>query len=266
MTDGVGRTLRKARTERGIELGEIEGATKIRVKFLRAMEEDRWEELPAPVYARSFLSTYARFLDLDDAALVEEYKRTAEGGDQVEPVPSGVIHPGGRKRSRSIFTRARSTKPVAIVLAGLVGAVVLGVLIVSLLGTDDGREVADRGGRPAGSSALTTKDIETGAAPSSRAPSAQASEVSLELRPTGTVWVCLVDGDRRVLVGETLTADEVRGPFDSRAFEVTFGNGSVEMTVDGRPTAIPPVPNPLGYRISSSGVRKLDPSAQPSCG
>ena len=73
MAPRVGQVLREARSERGIKLSEVERVTKIREKFLLAMEEERWEALPAPVYARSFLSAYARFLGLDDherAALV----------------------------------------------------------------------------------------------------------------------------------------------------------------------------------------------------
>ena len=90
--------------------------------------------------------------------------------------------------------------------------------------------------------------------------------MSLELRSTGSVWVCIVnDEDIAPVDGETLSANEVRGPFDSRAFEVTLGNGSVEMTVDGEPAEIPPVAEPLGYRITPSGVRELDPSSRPTC-
>jgi hypothetical protein len=46
---------------------------------------------------------------------------------------------------------------------------------------------------------------------------------------------------------------------------VTFGNGSVEMTVDGQPARIPQAAEPVGYRITSSGVRRLDASSQPTC-
>jgi len=257
MAPRVGQALREARTERGIELSEVERVTKIRIKFLRAMEEERWEALPAPVYARSFLSTYARFLGLDDKALVDQYRRTAEGADRVEPIPHQVVQPGIRRRGRSI-------KPIAVLFAGLVAAVVLGLVIVGSLGdSDDGGETADqRGGRATGS-VTTTGETQ---APAGQPPTAEASEVSLELRSTGAVWVCLVDDEGRAPVnGETLTAGEVRGSFVSRAFEVTLGNGSVEMTVDGEPAEIPPVAEPLGYRITPSGVRELDPSSQPTC-
>ena len=260
MAPQVGKALREARTERGIELSEVERVTYIRIRFLRAMEEDRWEALPAPAYARGFLSAYARYLGLDDQALLDEYRRTAEGADRAEPIPYSVLQPGVLRRNRSI-------KPVAMLFTGL-AVVVLGLVIVgSLGGSDNGGDVADqRGGSAVGSAETTTTTGETPVAPTGQLPTAQASEVSLELRSTGTVWVCLVDDEDRAPVnGETLTADEVRGPFDSRAFEVTFGNGSVEMTVDGEPAAIPPVAEPLGYRITPSGVRELDPSSQPTC-
>jgi cytoskeleton protein RodZ len=253
MAPKVGQVLREARIERGIELSEVERVTYIRVKFLRAMEEDRWEALPAPAYARGFLSTYARFLDLDDQALLDQYGRTAEGADRAEPIPHTVVQPGAS-------TRRRPIKPAATMLTGLVVAVVLGLVIVgSLGGSDNGGDAADRrGGTEAGSASTNTGTGET--------PSVQASVVSVELRSTGTVWVCLVDDEDRAPVnGETLTANELRGPFESRAFEVTLGNGFVEITVDGEPTEIPPVAEPLGYRITPSGVRELDPSSQPTC-
>ena len=253
MAPRVGQVLREARIERGIELSEVERVTYIRVKFLSAMEEDRWDALPAPAYARGFLSTYARFLGLDDRALLDQYGRTTEGADRAEPIPPTVLEPGASARRRSI-------KPIARLLTGLGAAAVLGLVIVgSLGGSDDGGDPADRrGGTAAGSATPNTTTGET--------PGAQSSVVSLELRSTGTVWVCLVDDEDRAPVnGETLIANEVRGPFDSRAFEVTLGNGSVEMTVDGEPAEIPPVAEPLGYRITPSGVRELDPSSRPTC-
>jgi helix-turn-helix protein/uncharacterized protein DUF4115 len=251
MAPQVGQVLRKARTERGIELVEVERVTYIRIKFLRAMEEDRWEALPAPAYALGFLSTYARFLGLDDQALVDQYKRSAEGADRAEPIPPKVLQPG-------VVRRGRPIKPLAMVFTGLVAAAALGLVIAGSLGSsDEGGDRADRrGGKGAGSAATTTTTTNE----------ETASEVSLELRSTGTVWVCLVDDEDGAPVnGETLTAGDVRGPFDSRGFEVTFGNGSVEMTVDGEPAEIPPLAEPLGYRVTPNGVRELDPSSQPTC-
>lgn len=257
MAPRIGKALREARTERGIELGEVERATKIRVKFLRAMEEDRWEELPAPAYARGFLSIYARFLGLDDQALLAEYRRTVQDADRAEPIPPNVLQPGVLSRRR------RSLRPLALLLTGLAAAAVVALTVVAIIGSlGDGGDSAD-GGTDAGSSATTTSG-ENVPAPGFPAPT--SSEVSLELRSTGSVWVCLVDDQGRARVnGETLSPGEVRGPFASEAFEVTFGNGSVEMTVDGEPAEIPALAEPIGYRITPRGVRELDPPTQPTC-
>jgi transcriptional regulator with XRE-family HTH domain len=265
MAPTIGQALLEARTERGVTLDEVERVTKIRVKFLRAMEEDRWDALPPPVYTRSFLSAYARFLDLDDDLLVDQYRRTIEPEeeDRGEPIPYQAVQPGQHKGRRPI-------RPVVMLLTVLLaGGVAVGLAISALGGSDggdgDGGDRGDRTERRAGTptgSATAEESADTTTSPTTT----DASAVSLELRSTGTVWVCLVDGDGRELVnGETLTAAQERGPFASRAFEVTFGNGSVEMTVDGEPAEIPPLAEPLGYRITPGGVRELEGPAQPSC-
>jgi cytoskeletal protein RodZ len=258
MAPQVGQVLREARTERGIELSEVERVTKIRVKFLQAMEEDRWEALPAPAYERGFLSIYARFLGLDEQALLDQYTRTVEGADRPEPIPETVIRPGVLRQNRPSRRAINlNLRQVATVLAGVVVVGVLALVIVGSIGGSSnggGGGHKDRGGKSSGSTAVTTTTQPT------------SSEVSLELRSTADVWVCLVDDRGRALVnGETLTAEEGRGPFNGSRFEVTFGNGSVEMTVDGQPAQIPPVAQPLGYRITAEGVSKLSPSSQPTC-
>ena len=262
MASQVGQALRDARTGRGIDLTEVERVTKIRVKFLRAMEEDRWEELPAPYYARGFLSTYAGFLGLDDEALVEEYRSTFEGADQAESIPPRVVHPG------VVVKHRHSIKSVAVAIAGLLALVALGLVVVGSLGSsnDGGKETHHREQGSAGVGRTKTATGATPAAPAGALPAGQGSAVSLELRSTAAVWVCLVDDQGHALVnGETLSAGDTRGPFDGPGFEMTFGNGSVEMTVDGERANVPPVAQPLGYRVTPSGVRKLVPSAQPNC-
>ncbi|HZX40657.1 MAG TPA: helix-turn-helix domain-containing protein, partial [Myxococcaceae bacterium] len=102
MARKIGKTLQEARLGRGIDLTEVERVTKIRVKFLRAMEEDRWDDLPPPAYARSFLQTYARYLGLDDEALVEEYRENIEPDDGEKPIPSGIIRSGTIEPHRSL--------------------------------------------------------------------------------------------------------------------------------------------------------------------
>ena len=70
-----------------IDVSEIEAQTKIRAKYLRALENEEWDLLPGPTFVKSFLRTYAQALGLDGRALVEEYKLHYEHpGEGPEPV------------------------------------------------------------------------------------------------------------------------------------------------------------------------------------
>jgi Helix-turn-helix domain/Domain of unknown function (DUF4115) len=64
-TLGIGPSLREARIHRGIGLDRVQADTRIRVRYLEAIEDDRWDELPADAYAKGFLRTYASYLELD---------------------------------------------------------------------------------------------------------------------------------------------------------------------------------------------------------
>ncbi len=70
----IGATLREARMRARIDVSEIEATTKIRAKYLRALENEEWSLLPGPTFVKSFLRTYAQALGLDGKALVEEYR------------------------------------------------------------------------------------------------------------------------------------------------------------------------------------------------
>src|SRR6187200_1373426 len=84
----IGTTLREARMRARIDISEIESETKIRAKYLRALENEEWDLLPGPTYVKSFLRSYADALGLDGRMLVEEYKlrheRMAEG--ELQPI------------------------------------------------------------------------------------------------------------------------------------------------------------------------------------
>src|SRR5438132_10643653 len=74
----IGETLRDARMRARIDVSEIEQKTKIRAKYLRALENEEWDLLPGPTYVKSFLRTYAQALGLDGRALLEEYRLNHE--------------------------------------------------------------------------------------------------------------------------------------------------------------------------------------------
>jgi cytoskeleton protein RodZ len=70
----IGEELERARLERGLSLHDVEDATKIRVKYLAALEGEDFDSLPGRVYVIGFLRTYGKFLGLDDEMLVSQYK------------------------------------------------------------------------------------------------------------------------------------------------------------------------------------------------
>ena len=86
----IGRTLRLAREKRGISLQQVEEATKIRARYLRDLENENFEVLPA-VFMLGSLKTYAEHLGLDGAAMTGELKRRQSSlqpeQDQAAEVP-----------------------------------------------------------------------------------------------------------------------------------------------------------------------------------
>ena len=85
----IGETLREARMRRRIDVAEVEAATKIRAKYLRALENEEWDLLPGPTFVKTFLRTYADYLGLDAQLLVEEYRVQHEPrGEEIYPISS----------------------------------------------------------------------------------------------------------------------------------------------------------------------------------
>ena len=101
----IGATLREARMRAHIDVSEIEAKTKIRAKYLRALENEEWGLLPGPTFVKSFLRTYATALGLDGKALVEEYRlhHEAPGEGMLEPIVSSSQRPPQRGRPSMII-------------------------------------------------------------------------------------------------------------------------------------------------------------------
>jgi flagellar biosynthesis protein FlhG len=78
--DFDGSRLRRARLRRGIELDQIASVTKINPTYLRFLEEERFDDLPAPVYVRGFVGAYARCVGLDLRAVVPSYMARFDAG------------------------------------------------------------------------------------------------------------------------------------------------------------------------------------------
>jgi cytoskeleton protein RodZ len=260
VASGIGKQLSDARSDRGIELAEIEERIKIRSRYLRAMEEERWELLPGPAYARGFLRTYGDFLGLDGAALADEYLRLPEpeeepGGRRVRQItPSGHPDLAPPRRTSHRFLPRRGA-----IAAGSAAAILAILLVLGLtLGSDDDS------GNSRSEAETTTSPTET--SPAAAETPAEPSSATLRLTATGTVWVCLVDEDGEpVIEGVTLTAGEKQGPFEALSFKMTFGNGQLEMEANGDPVPVEPAAEPLGYRVTPEKTKELAEGSRPTC-
>src|SRR5215210_4795201 len=80
----IGSILRETRIRNKIDITTVEDATKIRAKYLRALENEEWIVLPGPTYVKTFLRTYAQFLGLDPHLLVDEYSARFEEPEDLE--------------------------------------------------------------------------------------------------------------------------------------------------------------------------------------
>ena len=100
----IASQLRTARTDAGIDIATAEYATKIRSKYLRALESGDWAALPEETSAKSFLRTYADYLGLDGRALVEVFKAGRESvGDPASYAPSAPYRDTGQRRSWRVW-------------------------------------------------------------------------------------------------------------------------------------------------------------------
>jgi cytoskeleton protein RodZ len=93
----IGSSLREARLRQGLGFPEIEQATKIRVKHLKALEDEQFDVLPAQTYVKGFLRTYAEYLGLDGQLYVDEFNSRYAIGEE-EPVPIARTNVGPRAR------------------------------------------------------------------------------------------------------------------------------------------------------------------------
>jgi cytoskeleton protein RodZ len=119
----IGNSLREARRRQQLELGEVELATKIRARYLRALEEETFDLLPAQTYVKGFLRTYADYLGLDGQLYVDEYNSRYGVGEeeQREPVVA----------RRSSHVRSHHRLERRGVLLGLGGIAALFALVIA---------------------------------------------------------------------------------------------------------------------------------------
>jgi hypothetical protein len=239
-----------------IDISEVETRTKIRAKYLRAIENEEWDLLPGPVYVKSFLRTYGDFLGLDSRALLDEFKRRYERPSDPEPRPIATL---GRERERA----ARGPLMPSWALIGLVLAGLLVVLYFV------GRNVNKPTTAPSTGASVKGahhRPVHHAPHPTPVPVVPPPTTARLELVPTGQVYVCLVDGTGKRLIAGKIFASGDRIPTESASkMLLTLGNASVTMRVNGHSVSVAPSASSIGYLIGPSGWQSLPLPKQPTC-
>jgi hypothetical protein len=271
----IGATLREARMRARIDMSEVEVGTKIRAKYLRALENEEWDLLPGPVYVKSFLKTYGDFLGLDSRLLVDEFKRRYERPSDHEIRAMATT---ARERDRRPAPSRRISSVLLTPRAVIVLALVVIVAALYVIGNQNGKTPAGSGKiapanttgthhhgghhhKGGGSTTPITSTTGTTTAP------VVPKIATLKLVPTTTVWICVENQAGKPLMSATdYSAGQTIPNLRARELLLTLGNAGVTMTADGKPytPTVPAGSAAIGLRITPTGVKRLSPA--PTCG
>ncbi len=255
----IGATLREARLRAGADITDVELATKIRAKYLRALENEEWELLPGPTFVKSFLRTYAEYLGLDGRLLVEEFRRRKEG-------PAAGDLPPLRPTRRSERDRPRRQAPISP-RAGAIALLVLAVIAAFYaLGTWGKNSPSNDKTASSRSTSAAARGHRPRKKRRAAAPQRQSKNVRLQIVPTGAVYVCLLDETgKRLIPGTTLTAGRPSRTFTGPKLLLSLGNSQAKLRIDGKTVAVPGRAVPIGYLVTPRGHKLLTAAQRPRC-
>jgi cytoskeleton protein RodZ len=241
----IGNSLREARVRQQLELSEVELATKIRGRYLRALEEESFDALPAQTYVKGFLRTYADYLGLDGQLYVDEFNsRFGDGEEPREPVVARRTSHVARQHRRL------ERRWIAFALAGIAALVVF-FIAAWKSGGNPNETIPNLG---------TTNHTQTNkvlpqATPTKRAPT-QPISFRLYVRAlNGNCWMEVrnwsKDGKSR-FTGTVEPGQSQR--FVSRRLWVNFGNpGNLAVVYNGH---VVRVSRPGSYLFTSHGFSR----------
>jgi cytoskeletal protein RodZ len=240
----IGSTLREARERRGLERREVEQATRIRERYLAALEEERFEVLPARAYAKGFLRVYADFLGLDGRLFVDEFNGRFPEAEQPELTPQRRSAPA-----------VRGWVPRLLAVLGT-------VLVIALLAVLARRfEAAHRTPAVPALPPTATRPTRTVATPVASPPREATPRLAhLVLRARGRCWVFVRVGSDAgpVLYEATLGAGQILrytlAPSRPRLWLRVGAPSNLQVLLNGRPAASLPSA-PVNIVASRSGLR-----------
>jgi hypothetical protein len=225
----IGNSLREARLRQGLDFPELERATKIRGKYLRALEDEQFEVLPAQTYVKGFLRSYAEYLGLDGQLYVDEYNSRFVVGEEESPARPRRSAPP----SRGVQVQSR------VVLLTLLGIAAVTALVI----------VAWTRGEPQKKEPVGLASTPVQPAPVTPAPKAKRSLARLIFTAKrGNCWLEVHSGAAtgRILFQGTLELGQ-RKVFVGRTLWITLD----------RPENLGAILNGHSRRLASGGVKTL---------
>ncbi len=245
----IGTSLREARARRGIDLVRAEAETKIRAKYLQALEDERFDILPAETYVKGFLRTYAEYLGLDGQLYVDEYNSRFASSD--EP----LVAARARRQPRP---RASESSLVVVALAGIVAVAILVVVAFRFSNDEPPANPANLGGAQTATNASGTRAKRPKGGRAVK-PAARAKTARLVLTAArGDCWVAVRSGgpEGELLFSGTIAyGDTAR--FVGRRLLLEFGDApaqNLNVKLNGKRVRNFPVGEPVVI-VTPQGVR-----------
>jgi cytoskeleton protein RodZ len=257
MPTAIGDTLREARMRQKIDITEIEAKTKIRAKYLRAMENEEFDLLPGSTFAKSFLRTYADALGLDSHRLVEEYRSQYEPRDEgdLPPLSAQASRRARGSRDGRYGRTGRPPNRAAAILALVVIAIV--VLVVIGLASNGGDNGSKTGSTTTSPQAAKKKSKSKKKSTATATP----RRVRLVITPTVATYMCVDRGKGKPPIYQGITAEPQA--FRGKHLRVNLGKTSVTITANGKRVPLAVGPNPAGIDFTPGKHKNIAAGSRP---
>jgi cytoskeleton protein RodZ len=242
----IGNTLREARVRRTLTLQQVEEDTKIRVKYVQAMENEDFDVMPGATYVKGFLRTYSEYLSLDPEVMLDEYRSRGVKTAEIQEPFGGVSMLGAPRRHRG-----RNT----VVFVAVICLLVLGVIWILGRGSDmqpstkpGALGITSPSPSPSASNSAKPQQTTTPVVKGELSISAPEGESWLEVRRDGSTGTVLFSGTvkkgkTRVFVGDVLW--------------LRLGNPSaVRLRVEGRKIAPNDSVDPVDYIVKNGKLER----------
>lgn len=246
-----------------IDISEVEVRTKIRAKYLRAMENEEWDMLPGPIYIKSFMRTYSDFLGLDSRMLIDEYRRRYERPSDQEPRPIATL---GRERERDRTPRGPVLPSWAVVGLVLVAIVVVLIIVGTFTGNNANNPPATTGAKVTTSRNRHRQTSTTSTSTQTTSTVAPPKTVTLKITPTSTVYICMANQSGKLVIpGLTYVVGQTVPTITADKLLLTLGNSSVTMKAGFGTIHVAPSSVPINMQISPTASHLISTAKAPKC-